>query len=125
VNANRQRAIRVNVARAIGPFGHVAEVRTLCRHIRTVGGDHPGGLPPGQKILGEHGPGGLVHHRRLRTGMSHTCIFRGSGSVHLQTTLNIPLLIGALIAAPLLVWTGVRGIRWASQAREHHQQRTP
>ena len=58
-------------------------------------------------------------------GMSYTCISRGSSSVHLQTTLNIPLLIGALILALLLVGIGVRGIRRANQAREHHQQGTP
>ena len=57
--------------------------------------------------------------------VSHTCISRGRSSVHLQTTLNIPLLIGALVLALLLVGIGARGIRRANQAREHHQQGTP
>ena len=57
-------------------------------------------------------------------GMSYTCISRGSSSVHLQTTLNILPLIGALVLAPLLIGIGVRGIRRANQAREHHQQET-
>lgn len=58
-------------------------------------------------------------------GMSYTCISPGSSGVQLQTTLNIPLLIGALILALLFVWIGVRGIRRANQAREHHRQGTP